>query len=75
MAFPFLNIQNGNAISFAEVPRPLFSGVLQIDDARLGAAKLVFQFTMVSTLFTIMSVPYDAVINAHAVDVMHIFIR
>lgn len=43
----------------------LFNGVLKIPEARIGVAKLIFQFTIVSTLFTIISVPYDAVINAH----------
>jgi len=43
----------------------LFNGVLKIDPERMDAAKLIFQFLIVSTFFTIVSVPYDAVINAH----------
>ncbi|MBE9599518.1 hypothetical protein [Pedobacter sp. MC2016-24] len=43
----------------------LFNGVLNIPEARMGVAKLIFQFMIVSTLFSIVSVPYDAVINAH----------
>ena len=43
----------------------LFNGVLKIDADRMDEAKLIFQFLIVSTFFTIVSVPYDAVINAH----------
>ncbi len=43
----------------------LFDGVLNIDSHRIFAAKLIYQFLIVSTMFTIMTVPYDAVINAH----------
>lgn len=43
----------------------LFHGILKIPAARMDVAKLVFQFMIVSTLFTIISVPYDAIINAH----------
>lgn len=43
----------------------LFKGVLKIPVERVGVAKLIFQFAIISTLFTIVSVPYDAVINAH----------
>ncbi|MBC3789114.1 hypothetical protein [Spirosoma utsteinense] len=43
----------------------LFDGVLSIPAERIEAAKWVYQFTVVSTLVTIISVPYDAVINAH----------
>ena len=43
----------------------LFDGVLKIPPARIEVAKLIFQFMIVSTLFTIISVPYDAVINTH----------
>ncbi len=42
----------------------LFDGVLKIDPARLHAAWLVYQFAIASTFFTILGVPYDAVINA-----------
>jgi len=43
----------------------MFNGILKISEERLDAAKLIYQFMIVSTLFTIISVPYDAVINAH----------
>lgn len=42
----------------------LFHGVFKIEPGRVRAAWLVYQFAAVSTLFTIISVPYDAVINA-----------
>jgi O-antigen/teichoic acid export membrane protein len=38
---------------------------LKIDPARLYIANIVFHFVVVSTFFTIISVPYDAIINAH----------
>lgn len=43
----------------------LFNGILKIPADRIEVAKLIFQFMLVSTFFTIISVPYDAVINAH----------
>lgn len=43
----------------------LFDGVLEIPVDRLYAAKIVFQCMVFSTFFKIISVPYDAVINAH----------
>lgn len=42
----------------------LFNSVLKIDYQRIEAAKIVYQFMLISTFFTIISVPYDAVINA-----------
>lgn len=42
----------------------LFNGVLKIDPERTHVAQLIYQFMLVSTFFTIISVPYDAVINA-----------
>lgn len=42
----------------------LFSDVLNISPDRIAAAKFIYQFMVVSTLFTVISVPYDAVINA-----------
>ncbi|WP_111308305.1 MATE family efflux transporter [Confluentibacter sediminis] len=42
-----------------------FNGVLEINPERINAAKLIYQFLIVSTFFTIISVPYDAVINAN----------
>jgi O-antigen/teichoic acid export membrane protein len=43
----------------------LFKNVFRIPVDRIDSAKLVFQFMAVSTFFTVISVPYDAVINAH----------
>jgi O-antigen/teichoic acid export membrane protein len=43
----------------------LFEYVLTIPIERLVAAKYVFHFMVLSTFFTVISVPYDAVINAH----------
>ncbi len=43
----------------------LFNGILEIPEERMDIAKLLFQFMLVSTFFTIVSVPYDAVLNAH----------
>ena len=42
-----------------------FDGVLNIPQGRAGAAKIIYQFLVLSTFFTIISVPYDAVLNAH----------
>jgi len=43
----------------------LFDGILEIPVDRLYAAKIVYQCMVFSTFFKIISVPYDAVINAH----------
>jgi O-antigen/teichoic acid export membrane protein len=43
----------------------LFDGVLNIPADRIGTAKIVFHFMVVSTFFTISAVPYDAAINSH----------
>ena len=42
----------------------LFSGILEIPESRVGVAKIIFQFMVISTFFTILKVPYDAVLNA-----------
>lgn len=42
-----------------------FNGILNIDPNRLGTAKLIYQFMIISTLFSVISVPYDALLNAH----------
>ena len=42
-----------------------FNGVLNIEPSRVDAAKWVYHFAVASTLFTIITVPYDAAINAH----------
>lgn len=44
---------------------PLFNGVLTIPSDRVFAAKIIYISTWVSTLLTIINVPYDAVMNAH----------
>lgn len=41
-----------------------FDSFLNIPDGRMGVAKLIYQFLVVSTFFTIMSVPFNAVMNA-----------
>ncbi|MGQ8338395.1 MATE family efflux transporter [Sunxiuqinia sp. A32] len=43
----------------------LFKGILEIPENRLNIAKILFQLMLVSTFFTIISVPYDAIVNAH----------
>jgi O-antigen/teichoic acid export membrane protein len=42
-----------------------FSGFLNISADRLYASKVVYQFLIISTCFTILSVPFEAVLNAH----------
>ncbi|SOD98330.1 MATE family efflux transporter [Spirosoma fluviale] len=42
----------------------LFNGILNIPETRVAATKIIYQATIVSTLFTILSVPYDATINS-----------
>lgn len=44
---------------------PLFHGILSIPEDRVGVAKLLYHLMCVSTFFTIITVPYDALINAH----------
>ena len=43
----------------------LFNGTLNIPADRIGVAKIVFHFMVISTFFTINAVPYDAAINTH----------
>jgi O-antigen/teichoic acid export membrane protein len=43
----------------------LFDGALNINPDRIKAAKFIYQFMLVSTFFTVISVPYDATLNAH----------
>lgn len=43
----------------------LFESILNIDPSRLDAAKFIFQFLIISTFFTVIAVPYEAVVNAH----------
>ncbi|MBC7845809.1 MAG: hypothetical protein H7Y10_04910 [Flavobacterium sp.] len=42
-----------------------FNGILNIAPERIYAAKVVYGSLIVSTIFTVMTVPYDAVLNAH----------
>jgi len=42
-----------------------FNGTLNIPDERIFAARVIYYFMIASFLFTIMSVPYEAVLNAH----------
>lgn len=48
----------------------LFDHVLNYPASRTGAAKLIFQFMVVSAFFTIISVPYDATLIAQENMVM-----
>lgn len=41
-----------------------FNGILNIVPERIFAAKVVYGSLIISTIFTVMSVPYDAVLNA-----------
>ncbi len=42
-----------------------FTRILNIPEDRLFAAEIVYGSLIVSTVFTVLSVPYDAVMNAH----------
>lgn len=42
-----------------------FNGILNIPADRIFAAQVVYGSLIVSTMFTVMTVPYDAVMNAH----------
>jgi O-antigen/teichoic acid export membrane protein len=42
-----------------------FNGILNIPAERMHAARMVYYFMIVSTMLTVMTVPYDAVLNAH----------
>lgn len=44
---------------------PLFDNVFNILPERVFAAKVIYMSLIVSTIFTILNVPYDAVMNAH----------
>jgi O-antigen/teichoic acid export membrane protein len=43
----------------------LFNGSLNIPPERIGTAKIIYHFMVISTFFTINAVPYDASINSH----------
>ena len=42
-----------------------FNGILNIPEERTFAAQVVYGSLIVSTMFTVMTVPYDAAMNAH----------
>lgn len=42
-----------------------FNGILNIPKGRVFAAEVVYGSLIISTMFTIMTVPYDATMNAH----------
>ncbi len=42
-----------------------FNSILTIPEERMYAAKLIYYFMIVSTMLTVMTVPYQAVLNAH----------
>jgi Na+-driven multidrug efflux pump len=42
----------------------LFNGILKIDAERMAVARLIYHFLVISTFVKVISVPYDAVINA-----------
>lgn len=44
---------------------PMFKYILNLPAERLFAAHCLYQFLIMSTIFTVISVPYDAAINAH----------
>ena len=44
---------------------PLFNGIFNILPERIFAAKIIYLSLIVSTMFTIINVPYDSVMNAH----------
>lgn len=50
---------------FESVGYYLFHFVLNISPDRISAAKLIYKFMIVSTIFTVISVPYEAVITSH----------
>jgi len=51
-------------VIFEVVGMYFFEQVLNIPPERLPTAKMIFHFTVISTFFTIISVPYDATLNA-----------
>ena len=42
----------------------IFDGFLNISPNRISTAKIVYQFLVISTFFTILTVPYNAIMNA-----------
>ena len=52
------------ALLFEAAAPFLFNGFLNIEPDRIPVAKTIYQFLVVSTFFSILSVPYGAVLNA-----------
>lgn len=52
-------------IAFEVISLFLFSNFLNIPEDRIFAAKVIFQLMIVSTFFTVIAVPFDAVLNAY----------
>lgn len=52
-------------IALLAVGHFFFNGILNIPVERIFAAKVVYGSLIISTLFTVMTVPYDAVLNSH----------
>jgi len=42
-----------------------FNGLLNISSDRIHAAHVIYYFMIISTMITVMTVPYEAVLNAH----------
>ena len=42
-----------------------FQGILNIPSERVSEARMVYYFMIISTIFSVITVPYDAVLNAH----------
>lgn len=53
---------------------PLFDNVFNILPERVLAAKVIYISLIISTIFTILNVPYDAVMNAHENMLFYSFI-
>lgn len=43
----------------------LFDGILNIPEERVSSAKFIYHCAVLATVFTILTVPYDAVVNSH----------
>lgn len=51
-----------------------FNGILSIPDDRMYAAQFIYQCAVIATVFTVQSVPYEAVMNAHENMLYYAFI-
>lgn len=52
-------------ILFLLLKTVFFNHMLNINPSRIGAASWVYFFMIISTAFTVMTVPYDAILNSH----------